>query len=91
MIGIYKIVSPSNRIYIGQSMNIDKRFLSYKKNLCPQQTRLHASFLKYGFEAHLFEKLEECSESELNNRERYWQDFYNVLSKTGLNCRLTSS
>jgi hypothetical protein len=27
----------------------------------------------------------------LNERERYWQDFYNVLSENGLNCRLTTS
>ena len=30
--------------------------------------------------------------SSLNNKERYWQDFYNVLSQdTGLNCTLQNS
>ena len=28
--GIYKIISPSNKIYVGQSWNIEKRFKKYK-------------------------------------------------------------
>ena len=31
MIGIYKITSPNGKIYIGQSINIDRRFKSYRK------------------------------------------------------------
>ena len=31
MIGIYKITSPNNRVYIGQSINIEKRFIGYKR------------------------------------------------------------
>jgi len=34
MIGIYKITSPSNKVYIGQSINIEKRFKSYKRYDC---------------------------------------------------------
>lgn len=38
------------------------------------------------------EILEECEESELNNRERYYRDLYDdVTGKQGLNCRLTKS
>lgn len=33
MIGIYKITSPSNRIYIGQSIDIEARWKSYKTSL----------------------------------------------------------
>lgn len=55
-----------------------------------QQTILHNSFLKYGVENHEFEVIEECDIELLNERERYWQDFYNVLEK-GLNCRLTTT
>lgn len=91
MIGIYKITSPSNRIYIGQSINIEKRFSSYK-NISQSilQIRLHRSFLKYGIDLHVFEIIEECLFDELNIRERYWQDYYNVINK-GLNCRLTET
>lgn len=36
-IGIYKITSPSNKVYIGQSRNIDKRLLKYKRLICERQ------------------------------------------------------
>lgn len=90
MIGIYKIISPSANIYIGQSVDIERRFKNYKelKN-CKSQTALYRSFLKYGPENHIFEILCECSESELNEKERYYQDLYSAIGKNGLNCRLT--
>lgn len=91
MTGIYRITSPSNKIYIGQAVNIDKRFFSYRKKKCKYQPRLHNSFIKYGVENHIFEIIEECDISELNARERYWQDFYEVIGKNGLNCLLTST
>ena len=92
-IGIYKIASPSGRIYIGQSTDINRRFDSYsKKGQCNTQTKLNNSFLKYNSINHIFEILEECEEAQLNIRERYWQDYYNVICPyRGLNCRLTET
>ena len=89
MIGIYKITSPNNRVYIGQSINIKKRFKGYKTN-SSTQIRLNRSFIKYGIENHIFEVIEECKIELLNERERYWQDFYNVL-ENGLNSKLTTT
>ena len=89
MIGIYKITSPSNRIYIGQSIDIELRWLKHKSSNL--KTKLCNSFKKYGFENHIFEVLEQCNIELLNDRERYWQDFYNVLSKNGLNLKLTNT
>ncbi len=89
MIGIYKITSPTNRVYIGQSKNIKKRLSNYKSLFCKKQVRLYNSFVKYGIENHVFEVLEECVFELLNERERYYQDFYNVISESGLNCTLT--
>lgn len=88
--GIYKITSPSNKVYIGQSLDIERRFSEYKKLKCKGQKALYWSLNKYGFENHFFEILEECKVSNLNDRERYYQDLYDVLKK-GLNCRLTKS
>jgi group I intron endonuclease len=88
MVGIYKIVSPSNKIYIGQSVDIERRFISYKKLKCKKQSKLYSSFISYGVESHIFEVIEECLDTQLNIRERYWQDFYNVL-EDGLNLMLT--
>mgnify|MGYP003529176783 FL=1 len=91
MIGIYKITSPSGRIYIGQSVNIDNRISSYKNLKCKNQTKLYRSLLKYTFENHTFEVIERCNIEVLNERERYWQDYYNSISKSGLNCKLTKT
>jgi group I intron endonuclease len=90
--GIYKITSPTNKVYIGQSIDCLKRFNDYKKyNKTGYQKRLRASFQKYGTEKHIFEIIEECSIELLNDRERYWQDIYNVIEKNGLNCKLTTT
>lgn len=83
---IYKITSPSNKIYIGQAVNIDKRFARYKNLDCKSQVRIYRSLKKYGFDNHVFEIIEECDISELNVRERYWQEYYDVLNENGLNC-----
>lgn len=91
MVGIYKITSPSGRIYIGQTVNIYSRIHNYEKleSKVKGQTRLYNSLLKYGFDNHKFEFIEECNEKDLNYWERYYQDKYNVIGKNGLNCRLT--
>ena len=92
MTGIYKIKNPNNKIYVGQSIDIEFRFNSYRKmNNCKNQIALKRSFEKYGVENHIFEVIEECDVLSLNERERYWQDFYNVIDSNGLNCKLTST
>lgn len=89
---IYKITSPTNKVYIGQTTDYIRRFNGYKNlKSCINQVRLHASLLKYGVENHIFEVIEECFIKDLNIKERYWQDFYNVLNKNGLNCFLTQT
>ena len=91
MIGIYKITSPSKRIYIGQSRDIESRLNDYKNlNNCNKQTLLWRSFLKYGVINHTFEIIEECLFKELNIRERYWQEYFEVVEK-GLNCFYTKT
>lgn len=81
---IYKITSPSGRIYIGQTHNYRKRINHYRRLLCKKQYMLYNSFKKYGFENHVFEILKECSTSELNNYERYYQELFDCV-KSGLN------
>ena len=90
MVGIYKITSPTGKVYIGQSTNIEQRFQYYKKLNCVQQVKLFRSLQKYKPENHNFEIIEECEESRLNLRERYWQEQYDVLNREkGLNLRYT--
>ena len=92
MIGIYKITSPTKKVYIGQSINIEKRIKNYKAfNNCKNQPALYNSLKKHGVEKHKFEILCECEIHELNDKERYYQDLYSVLNNRGLNCVLTKS
>jgi len=72
-IGIYKIISPSNKIYIGQSVNIEKRWNIYKLMYCKGQVKLYNSLKKHGVENHMFEIIEECSIEQLNERETHWK------------------
>jgi group I intron endonuclease len=88
--GVYKITNPIGRIYIGESRDIEARWKkAYYKYKCKGQPRLYNSFKKYGIANHLFEIIEECVESKLKTRERYWQDFYDAIGPRGLNCKLT--
>lgn len=90
MIGIYKIINPNGKVYIGQSTDIYGRWeRNYKRINCKDQPKLYNSLKKYGPENHIFEIIEECSIEQLDNREVYWGLFYQVLNpEIGLNLRL---
>lgn len=84
--GIYKITSPSDKIYIGQSKNINRRLGEHRNNKHRSQPKLYKSIIKYGWEAHRFEIIHICLETELNYLERYYIKLYNTFnSKHGLN------
>ena len=87
--GIYKITSPSGKVYIGQATNLYRRISKYSmSSTYKNQPKLRNSFEKYGFEAHQFDIIEYCTEEELNCSERFWQNEFDVLGKDGLNCVL---
>lgn len=79
MIGIYKIINPKGKVYIGQSINIENRkriysfFKSYKNSIGP---KIYNSLLKYGWKNHIHEIIEECSLEQLNEKEIYWKQYY---------------
>jgi len=91
MIGIYKITSPTGKIYIGQSVNIKERFRIYKYIMCKGQPKLINSLSKYGANNHKFEILHICNIDQLNELERYYQELFEVIGKYGLNCILTNT
>jgi group I intron endonuclease len=90
--GIYKITSPSGRIYIGQSIDLKQRIKVYRSNpkRAKGQTKLYNSFMKYGVENHKFEIIELCLGKYLNNMERYYQDKFDCI-ENGLNLRYTTT
>ena len=72
MIGIYKITSPTGKVYIGQSWDIEKRWKHYRFKSCEHQRKLYHSLEKYGFKEHLFEVLVQfdiCTQEILNESE----------------------
>lgn len=86
--GIYKITSPSNKIYIGLSKDIENRISSYKKMRCKLQSILYNSFLSHGVEQHIFEIIHICIDSELEFLEAHYGKLFNVTDKkSGLNIR----
>lgn len=87
--GIYKITSPSGKVYIGEAINIHRRWKHYKGLHCKRQPPLYNSLIKYSVAEHTFEIIEECENGDLKCRERYWQEFYDVLGENGLNCQYT--
>lgn len=64
MIGIYKITNLINKkCYIGQSWNIEKRFLGHKRR--EHNNHLKRSFLKYGIENFSFEVIKKLENTKL--------------------------
>jgi group I intron endonuclease len=67
---IYKITSPSGRIYVGKTKDLRKRINCHK---CASKKGLnillHNSIRKYGWDAHGFEIIEEIADELLNERE----------------------
>lgn len=88
MICVYKITSPSGKVYVGSTIDFAKRISHYKRLDCKDQRKLYMSFFKYGFQSHIIEILEECCLELLLERERYYGEVYNCISDNGLNLAL---
>jgi len=80
MIGIYKITSPTGKIYIGQSWDITQRKGYYRNLKCIHQPKLHSSLVKHGWNEHTFKLVhklpEDTTQEVLNQYEMlYWQQY----------------
>lgn len=89
---IYKIQNLiNNRVYIGQTMkSYEKRFQQHKNNYDKpyfSQLTLYKAFKKYGLENFSFEPIEEIENEKLDEREKYWIDYYDSY-KNGYNMTL---
>ena len=75
-IGIYKIENKINKkIYVGQSINIEKRWKEHKYLLTINKhhnKHLQNAWNKYQEKNFVFSIIEECNQNFLNDREQYW-------------------
>lgn len=90
MVGIYKIQNIiNNKVYIGQSINIRRRWNrhkqdSFNENSSNYDCLLYRAFRKYGIDSFDFTIIEECLTSELNTREIFWIEHFKSF-KEGYN------
>ena len=84
--GIYKITNIiNNKCYIGQSVQIERRWQWHKNNYNNKNERtydnhFYRSIRKYGIENFKFEIIEECQEDELDEREMHWIAHYDSFN-----------
>lgn len=77
MIGIYKIINKlNNKIYIGQSNNIERRYKDHFEWPKYKQD-IDKAIINEGKDNFTFEIIEECNLNELTEREKYWIQYYN--------------
>lgn len=77
---IYKFINKVNgKVYVGKTTNFTERIKKhYRRFLSGEQSNLalYRALKKYGWENFSIEKIEECSEEKLNERECYWIEYY---------------
>lgn len=72
-IGVYIIINPKGKYYIGKSINIERRIKQYSKADCMSQSKLYRSIIKYGWDKHEHVIVIKCDEGELDMYEKYWR------------------
>lgn len=87
---IYKITSPSGRVYIGKTVDFNDRMSSYRCRLAYNQPLLNKSLKKYGFDNHSIEIIQEgeFEDNELNDLEILKikeHNSYHFNNKMGMN------
>ena len=96
--GIYRIIFPNGKSYVGQSVDIYDRYRGHYRSSHPEKytskncrdTNLpvHLAMAKYENigEGYSLEILEECSKDELDEREKYWiKNFHSDINENGYN------
>ena len=82
--GIYKVTNKINgKVYIGQSVDIGRRWRQHMT--AEDDIYFHKAIQKYGVDNFIWEVIEKCKKSELDERESYWIEYYDSYNK-GYNC-----
>ena len=81
--GIYKITNPKGKVYIGQSVDLERRLQQYR-GVCVTisgQPNIWESLNQYGSETHQYKIIEYCSLKNLDSREAYYKQQF--IDKNG--------
>lgn len=95
--GIYKYENKINgHIYIGQSIDIQKRFREHKNAAFNSNNRdynlpIHAAIRKYGLDNFNFDIIDICEQSQLDKQECFWIDYYQSYMNGNYNISLGGS
>lgn len=73
---IYKITSPTDKVYIGQTIDFKRRTREYSGSGCKNQKKLYNSLKKHGWSAHKSEILLELREDTQPEMLTYWEQFF---------------
>ena len=73
--GIYKFTNTiNNKVYIGQSVDVQHRKREHLRH--KEDSYFHKALQKHGNNNFIFEVLEECDKTLLNEREKHWISYY---------------
>lgn len=81
--GIYKITNTVNQMtYVGQSVDLKARWRQHIKRgigaETPLKNKLYPAMEEFGVWNFTFEVVEICKKEELNEREQFWQEYFNA-------------
>ena len=81
--GIYKITNTVNQMtYVGQSVDLKARWRQHIKRgigaETPLKNKLYPAMEEFGVWNFTFEVIEICKKEELNEREQFWQEYFNA-------------
>ncbi len=95
--GIYIIQnSINNKVYVGKSVNIERRWKQYKYDFKTRRIRhinqyLLNSMIKYGYDNFKFFVQEECTPEQLTEKELFWINHHQSFNRNyGYNLRIDS-
>ncbi len=89
--GIYKLTSPTGKVYIGQSWDLAARKSHYRRLQCKKQPKLFNSLKKHGFDNHKFEILcelpKDVGQEVLDRFKQTYMNAYRAARFTLLNLK----
>lgn len=82
---IYKITSPSNKVYVGQTIHTLQQRIKGHNKISSNCTLLKRAIDKYDTKM-VYEIIEAAPDELLDEREVHWIKYYNSLAPNGYNC-----